>query len=162
MADLYDLESVLEVHALGVAIITPKLLAQLRVSMSQTQRYLKDGDTKQLIEESHRFRRPIMAATGNLELCRAMESIEYRSFLGTITSYDLLATIAPETHTKVYKALRDGNRAHAQGAVRERLACLRVHLLNAVPTKGETAREGSKPIAGVSPPNSNNRKHPRQ
>jgi DNA-binding GntR family transcriptional regulator len=127
--DLYDLRETLEVHAVDEAVVTPKLLSELNASINRTKKFVKEGNKLHHIEEDLRFHALITTATGNMELCRVLENIQQKSLLCRIKSYELSATTAPIAHTKIYQALKDGNKRDARAAMREHIAFVRKSLL---------------------------------
>jgi DNA-binding GntR family transcriptional regulator len=134
VADLYDLRGLLEEHAVDLAVITPKLLAELKTSVSQTKLFLKDGDRLSHIEEDLRFHGAIMSATGNGELCRVLTLLQQKSLLCRTKSFDLSASMTPVAHTRIYQALRDGNKREARTAMREHIGFVRERLLKSFET----------------------------
>jgi DNA-binding GntR family transcriptional regulator len=126
---LYDLREMLEVHAVEEAVITPKLLSELSASISRTKKFVKEGHKLHHIEEDLRFHALITMATGNMELCRVLENVQQKSLLCRIKSYELSATTTPVAHTKIYQALKDGNKREARAAMREHIAFVRKSLL---------------------------------
>jgi DNA-binding GntR family transcriptional regulator len=129
VADLYDLRGLLEVHAVDSTVITPKLLEELRVSVSRTKKFLKDGNKLSHIEEDLRFHGAIMAGTGNDELCRVLTILQQKSLLCRTRSFELSASMTPVAHTRIYQALKEGDRAEAREAMREHILFVKERLL---------------------------------
>ncbi len=127
--DLYALREVLEVHAVGAAVLTPKLLAELRQSAQRTQRFLKSKDKLGHIEEDTRFHGLIASSTGNAELCRVLANIQSQIWLCRRKTYNLSASTAPEAHRAIIDALENDNRKEAQTAMRNHIALVRQRLI---------------------------------
>jgi DNA-binding transcriptional regulator YhcF (GntR family) len=60
--DLYELRELLEVHAVGLAKITPSFLAELAESIVRIKRNLDEGNRMAYVEEDIRFHNLIAAA----------------------------------------------------------------------------------------------------
>ncbi len=73
--DLYALRELLEVHAVGLAKITPSLLKDLAESIDRIKADLDERNTIAYIEEDIRFHNLIAAATGSKELYRILEKV---------------------------------------------------------------------------------------
>ncbi len=127
--DLYDLRVALEMHSIETAVITPKFLRELAASIVRTKKFLKIGDKLQHIEEDLRFHGLITAAAGNEELSRVLENIQQKSLLCRSKSYELSSSTAPVAHTRIYEALKDGDKQEAQIAMREHILFVRDRLL---------------------------------
>jgi len=134
VSDLYSLRELLEEHAVETAVITPKLLEELKTSLAQTRKFLKDGNRISHIEEDLRFHGAIMSATGNGELCRVLTILQQKSLLCRTKSFDLSASMTPVAHTRIYQALKDGNKREARAAMREHIAFVRERLLKSFET----------------------------
>ncbi len=130
--DLYGVREVLEVHAVGMAQITPSLLTDLAESIARTRKNLEVGDMMAHVEEDIRFHNFIAAATGNDELCRMVENVNQKSVLCRSKTYALSATTAPKSHSRIYLALKEGRRQLAQEAMRDHIVFVRDTLLNSL------------------------------
>ncbi|HVG27185.1 MAG TPA: GntR family transcriptional regulator [Acidobacteriaceae bacterium] len=137
--DLFDTREVLEVHALSIAHITPQLLQDLSESLARTTHYVQQGNKLAHVEEDVSFHVLIARATGNNELCRILENIHQKSLLSRSRSYHLSASRAPLSHRNIYVALREGDRAAAQHAMREHIIFVRDSLLSSFTTRGQDA-----------------------
>jgi DNA-binding GntR family transcriptional regulator len=127
--DLYELRELLEVHAVGVAKITPEFLSELAESVERTRKHLDAGNKLAHVDEDVRFHSIIAAATENAELYRILENIHHKSLLTRSKTYYISATTAPVSHHKIYRALKAGNREAAQQAMREHIQFVRDGLL---------------------------------
>jgi DNA-binding GntR family transcriptional regulator len=127
--DLYELREVLEVHAVGVAEITPELLADLSASVAHTEQLLTEHNVMAHVEEDVRFHNRIAEATGNEELRRALENVHHKSLICRSKTYHLSSSTAPLSHGKILRGLAEGDREAAQGAMREHIVFVRESLL---------------------------------
>ena len=130
--DLYALREVLEVHAVGLAKITPAFLIELAASIDRIKRDLEERNTIAYVEEDIRFHNLIASATGNSELCRMLENMSQKSALCRSKTYRLVAAASPDCHDDIYEALKNGNRELAQQAMREHIQFFRDTLLRAL------------------------------
>ena len=130
--DLYNVRELLEVHAVGIARLSPGLLRDLAESIERTRYHLEHGDMIAHVEEDIRFHSMIAAATENEELCRILENVQHKSLLSRAKTYHLSATTAPVSHQKIYRALKAGDRAAAQQAMSEHIAFVRDTLLESL------------------------------
>jgi DNA-binding GntR family transcriptional regulator len=130
--DLYDVREVLEVHAVSIAKLSPAMLQQLADSVERTRHNLEQGDMVAHVEEDMRFHGIIAAATENDELCRILENVQHKSLLSRAKTYHLSAATAPASHQKIYRALKQGDRAGAQQAMREHITFVRDALLESL------------------------------
>ncbi len=73
--DLYGLREALELYAVEVAELTPKLIIGLKQSTQRTKKLLRAGDQVGHIEEDAIFHGLIASATGNTELMRILANI---------------------------------------------------------------------------------------
>jgi DNA-binding GntR family transcriptional regulator len=128
--DLYDLRAALEVHAIDAATITPKLLSELGASINRTKKFLQNGDKLGHIEEDMQFHARIAAAAGNEELSRVLENVQQKSLLCRSKSYELSSSTAPVAHTRIYQALKSGDKQEAQLAMKEHIIFVRDRLLS--------------------------------
>ncbi len=119
----------LEVHAVGAAIITPRLLADLRQSAQHTRKLLKTGDKLGHIEEDTHFHKLIAAATANAELCRVLANVQSQIWLCRRKTYDLSSSTAPDAHLAIIEALEKGSRKEAQAAMRSHISLVRKRLI---------------------------------
>jgi DNA-binding FadR family transcriptional regulator len=55
--------------------------------------------------------------------------LQQKSLLCRTKSYDLSASMTPVAHTRIYQALKDGNKREARTAMREHIAFVRERLL---------------------------------
>jgi DNA-binding GntR family transcriptional regulator len=128
--DLYSLREVLEVYAVSIVKITPKLITDLKESIKRTAQFLKADDRIAHIEEDTRFHGTIAKATDNDELCRILENIQNQIWLFRCQTYDLSSSSAPKAHTAILKAFEEGNREKAQTAMREHISHVRNRLID--------------------------------
>jgi len=128
--DLYDLRETLEVYAVGVAIVTPELLANLRRSIEHTRKLLKANDRIGHIEEDTRFHGLIASATCNAELGRVLANIQNQIWLCRRKTYDLSASTTPSAHKAILEALERGSRKEAQSAMRNHIALVKERLID--------------------------------
>lgn len=127
--DLYGLREMLEVHAVGIAELTPKLIADLRSSAQRTRKLLKANDKLGHIEEDTRFHGLIASATGNAELCRVLDNVQSQIWLCRRKTYNLSSSTAPDAHLAILNALEKGNRKEAQAAMRSHISLVRQRLI---------------------------------
>jgi len=139
--DLYDVREVLEVHAVGIARLSPAILQQLAESVERTRHNLEQGDMVAHVEEDMRFHGIIAAATENDELCRILENVQHKSLLSRAKTYHLSAATAPASHQAIYRALKKGDRAAAQQAMREHITFVRDALLESLGASAPAAAE---------------------
>ncbi|MEO7027843.1 MAG: GntR family transcriptional regulator [Acidobacteriaceae bacterium] len=130
--ELYDVRQLLEVHAVGIAAISPPMLEELAESIDRTRYHLAQGDMVAHVEEDMRFHGIIVAATDNDELCRMLENIQQKSLLSRTKTFHLSASTAPVSHQKIYCALKLGDRAAAKLAMSEHIAFVRDALLQSL------------------------------
>jgi DNA-binding GntR family transcriptional regulator len=133
-SDLYDLRELLEVHAISLAKITPRLLIDLEGSIARTKSNLEAGNMMAHVEEDIRFHNLIAAATANSELQRIVENLNQKSILCRTKTYHLSSSTAPESHSKIYRALKEDQRGLAQQAMREHILFVRDALLRSLQT----------------------------
>jgi DNA-binding GntR family transcriptional regulator len=131
-SDLYDLRELLEVHAIGLAKITPRLLKDLEESIARTRNNLEAGNMMAHVEEDIRFHNLIAAATANSELQRIVENLNQKSILCRAKTYHLSSSTAPESHSKIYCALKEDRRGLAQQAMRDHILFVRDALLRSL------------------------------
>lgn len=127
--DLYELRETLEVYAVGVAELTPRLIADLRGSAQHTRRLLKANDRLGHIEEDTKFHGLIAGATGNAELCRVLDNVQSQIWLCRRKTYNLSSSTAPNAHLAILDALQRGNRKEAQASMRNHIALVRQRLI---------------------------------
>jgi DNA-binding GntR family transcriptional regulator len=130
--DLYDVRQLLEVHAVGIAKLSPELLRELAESVERTHYHLEREDMVAHVEEDIRFHSLIAAATENDELARMLENVQHKSLLSRAKTYHLSASTAPASHQKIYSALKQGDRLAAQQAMSEHIAFVRDALLQSL------------------------------
>ncbi|HEY4382778.1 MAG TPA: GntR family transcriptional regulator [Acidobacteriaceae bacterium] len=135
--DLYDLREALEVYAVGAAVVTPELLAELRESTKRTRQYLKANDRIGHIEEDTRFHGFIAAATGNEELYRILTNIQNQVWLCRRKTYDLSASTSPSAHKAILEALENGDLKEAQKAMRNHICLVRQRLIDFLQQKND-------------------------
>jgi len=102
--DLYELREMLEVYAVGVAELSPRLIADLRSSARRTRRLLKANDKLGHIEEDTKFHGLIASATGNAELCRVLDNVQSQIWLCRRKTYSLSSSTAPDAHLAILDA----------------------------------------------------------
>ncbi|WP_158822637.1 GntR family transcriptional regulator [Granulicella sp. S156] len=147
VSDLYELRELLEVHAVGLAVITPVFLLELAESIERTQIHLQAGDRMAHVEEDIRFHNLISTATGNEELRRILENLNHKSLLCRSKTFGLSATTAPVSHSRIYLALKEGDRGLAQKAMRDHIQFVRDSLLRSL--GGSESKVVSEEDAGV-------------
>jgi DNA-binding GntR family transcriptional regulator len=119
----------LEVYAVGVAELSPRLIADLRSSARRTRRLLKANDKLGHIEEDTKFHGLIASATGNAELCRVLDNVQSQIWLCRRKTYSLSSSTAPDAHLAILDALQKGNRKAAQAAMHGHIALVRQRLI---------------------------------
>ena len=127
--DLYELREALEIFAVGVAVLSPHLIAELRKSAQRTRKHLNANDKLGHIEEDTRFHGLIASATGNDELCRVLANVQSQIWLCRRKTYVLSSSTAPDAHKAILNALEDGNRKAAQAAMHSHLDLVRKRLI---------------------------------
>jgi len=137
--DLFDVRVLLEVHAVGIAKVTPDLLRELAESIDRTRMYLESGDKVAHVEEDMRFHSLIAASTGNGEFYTVFESVQHKTILSRSKTYHLSPRSAPVSHQRIYEALKKGDRHEAQWAMSEHILFLRDSLLAFLRESGEGA-----------------------
>ena len=142
--DLYGLREVLEVHAVGLAKITPSFLKDLADSIQRIKGDLDERNTIAYVEEDIRFHNLIAGATGNQELRRILENISQKTALCRSKTYRLVAADSPDCHDRIYQALKDGNRELAQQAMREHILFFRDALLRCIEEEEESIVDSSE------------------
>lgn len=130
--DLYDIRALLEVHAVGIAKVTPTLLSNMTESIERTRHYVETGDKLQHIAEDIHFHSLIANSTENTEFSKLLDNIQQKNLLCRIASFDLSGTTAPASHHHIYKAMRDGNLKEAQQAMHEHILYVRDTLLRSL------------------------------
>jgi DNA-binding GntR family transcriptional regulator len=138
--ELYELREVLEVHAVGLARITPEFLNELAASIDRIKRDLAERNTIAYVEEDIRFHNLIAAASGNNELRRTLENISQKTALFRSRTYRLVAATSPDCHDKIYEALKEGDRKLAQQAMRDHILFFRDTLLRALEAEEANGR----------------------
>jgi DNA-binding GntR family transcriptional regulator len=128
--DLYDLREVLEVHAVSMATLTGKLVAELEASIQRTCELLQVHDKLRHIEEDARFHGLIAEASGNGELCRMLSNIQSKIWLFRCKTYTLSSTTAPEAHGTILRALQRRDRNGAEAAMRDHIRLVRDKLID--------------------------------
>ena len=137
--DLYVLRELLEVHAVGLARITPAFLNDLAESIHRIKADLEERNTIAYVEEDIRFHNLIAAATANTELCRILENISQKSALCRSRTYRLVAAASSDCHDRIYQALKEGKRELAQQAMREHILFFRDALLRSLEEEESSA-----------------------
>ncbi|MFY9855745.1 MAG: GntR family transcriptional regulator [Terracidiphilus sp.] len=137
--DLYELRELLEVHAVGIAKITPSFLTELEESIERIKRYLDEANRIAYVEEDIRFHNLIAAATANSELCRILENISQKSILCRSKTYRLSAATSRDCHDKIYLALKEGNRELAQQGMRDHILFFRDAFLSSFEAEESSA-----------------------
>ncbi len=135
--DLYDLREALEAYAVGVAELSPPLIADLRKSVQRTKKLIKANDKLGHIEEDTRFHGLIASATGNDELCRVLENVQSQIWLCRRKTYELTSSTAAEAHQNILDALEKGNHKEAQAALRAHIDLVRKRLIAFMEEKGQ-------------------------
>jgi DNA-binding GntR family transcriptional regulator len=135
--DLYDIRALLEVHAVGIAVVTPALLTNMAESIARTRHHLESGNKPQHIAEDVHFHGLIAGASGNVEFGRLLDNIQQKSLLCRIATFYLSGTTAPASHQQIYEAMRDGNLKEAQQAMHEHILYVRDKLLHSLSTEPE-------------------------
>ena len=137
--DLYDVRTLLEVHAVSTARITPQLLEEMAASIARTRANLEAGDKLSHIEEDIHFHGLISRSTGNHEFGRIMDNIQQKSLLCRMATFYLSATTAPARHEKIYTAMRDGDIELAKGEMHDHILFVRDTLLRSLAPDAELA-----------------------
>jgi DNA-binding GntR family transcriptional regulator len=146
--DVYAIREILEVHAVGLAEITPAFLRELAESIDRAQQYHRGNNTLLLVEEDICFHNLIASATGNQELCRILENINQKSVLCRMKTHSLPAVSSPNCHDGIYLALKDGDRERAQQAMRDHILYFRDSFLRSMQAEiSSVAEEGSCLVA---------------
>jgi DNA-binding GntR family transcriptional regulator len=122
IADLYDLRTALEVHAVATAKVTPELVSKLRESVERAKRHIESNDKLNYIEEDVNFHMLIATSTGNEFLKRALENVHRQVWLFRRKTYDLSRSRAVVVHEKMTQALAGGNKRTAQRLMREHIS----------------------------------------
>jgi DNA-binding GntR family transcriptional regulator len=130
--DLYNLREALEVYAVSVAVLSPRVISELKRSTQRMRKFLKVRDKFSHIEEDARFHQLIASATGNTELCRVLANIQNQIWLCRRKTYNLSSSTSPEAHQKILDALEKGDRARAQAAMRDHIALVRQRLIDSM------------------------------
>jgi DNA-binding GntR family transcriptional regulator len=137
--DLYDIRALLEVHAVGIAKVTPTLLANMKDSIERTRHYVESGDKLQHIAEDIHFHSLIAGSTENAEFGKLLDNVQQKILLCRIASFYLSCTTAPGSHHHIYEAMRDGDLKEAQRAMHEHILYVRDALLRSLETDAELA-----------------------
>jgi DNA-binding GntR family transcriptional regulator len=127
--DLYGLREALELYAVGAAVLTPHLIAELHKSAKRTRKLLDANDKIGHIEEDVNFHGLIASAAGNLELCRMLANVQNQLWLCRRKTYDLSSSTAPDAHLAILEALENGRRKEAQTAMRSHIRLVRDRLI---------------------------------
>jgi DNA-binding GntR family transcriptional regulator len=127
--DLYNLREALEVYAVSVAELSPRLIAELRRSTERTKKLVKAHDRMGHIDEDMKFHEAIALATGNAELCRVLSNLQSRIWLCRRKTYNLSSSTAADAHSAILEALASGDRHGAQTAMRKHIGHVRDALL---------------------------------
>jgi DNA-binding GntR family transcriptional regulator len=130
--DLYDIRTLLEVHAVGIARVTPMLLANMAESIGRTRLHVETGNKLQHIAEDIHFHGLIANSTGNAEFGKLLDNIQQKSLLCRMATFHLSGTAAPASHQHIYETMRDGNLQEAQHAMREHILYVRNTLLHSL------------------------------
>lgn len=150
--DLYDLREALEVHAVGSAKITDRMLKDLRDSVRRQRSCRTRNDKMGYIEEDVRFHSIIAGATGNQRLCQELENLQNQLRLLRLKTYDLSSSVAVEIHTKLVETLADSSRSAAQDLMREHLRGTCQKLLNHVAAPDQTAADQASQFVSPASP----------
>jgi DNA-binding GntR family transcriptional regulator len=142
--DLYAVRALLEVHAVSIATITPRLLEQMAASIERTRKHLEARDKLHHIEEDIHFHGLIAGSTGNEEFRRILDNIQQKSLLCRMATFYLSAPTAPASHQKIYAAMRDGDREAAQREMYNHILFVRDTLLRSLETDAETPSDMEK------------------
>lgn len=135
--DLYELREALEVFAAATAVITPGLVEELRQSVTRSAKYLRENEQARYIEEDIHFHETIVAATGNLELCRVFSNLQNKLWLCRCQTYRLTSPDTPQSHLEISEALRDHDRERAQHVTRRHIQFVRDALLHTIEENAE-------------------------
>jgi DNA-binding GntR family transcriptional regulator len=127
--DLYDLREALEVYAVGITELTPRLIDDLRQSTQRTREFLDSNDRLGHIEEDTTFHGLIASGTGNSELCRVLANIQSQIWMCRRKTYELSSSTAPDAHLAIVDALEKGDRQQAQAAMRNHISLVRKRLI---------------------------------
>jgi DNA-binding GntR family transcriptional regulator len=129
MGDLYDLRELLEVYAIQIAEITPKLLATLEKSTEQVKELLDGKKKLEYIEEDTNFHGAIAEATHNQPLIAMLENVQNQLWICRRETYNLSSSTAYQAHSAILQALRDGDRRAAKRAMADHISYVREQLL---------------------------------
>lgn len=130
--DLYDFREVLELHSIAAAKITPTLLREMAESIERTKTFLKAGNKLKHIEEDLRFHGMIAATSENPEFCRVFENIQQKSLLCRYKTYQLSGRASPDSHGKIYLALKMDDRRGAKKAMQDHIRFVKDCLLESL------------------------------
>jgi DNA-binding GntR family transcriptional regulator len=128
--DLYDLREELEVYAVRIAKLTPRLFAELAVSIENSRHLLETNEKQKYIDEDVRFHGAIANATGNAQLCRVLENVQNQIWLCRCSTYNLSSSVAAEFHQRIVDALQENDRKQAETAMRLHISHVRQRLLD--------------------------------
>lgn len=135
--DLYDIRALLEVHAVGIAKVTPALLSNMADSIERTRLHLESSDKLQHIAEDIHFHGLIASSTENVEFGKLLDNVQQKSLLCRMATFDLSGTTAPASHQHIYEAMRDGSVEEAQRAMHEHILYVRDTLLHSLDNNPE-------------------------
>src|ERR1700679_1530417 len=135
--DLYDIRALLEVHAVGIARVTPILLTNMTESIERTRQHVETGNRPQHIAEDIHFHGLIANSTGNAEFGKLLDNIQQKTLLCRMATFSLTGTVAPASHRHIYEAMRDGNLQAAQRAMHEHILYVRDTLLRSLDADAE-------------------------
>jgi len=133
--DLYNLREALEVYAVSVTHITPKLIVEMRKSILHTEKLLKAHDKQGHIEEDMRFHGLIANAAGNAELCRVLANVQSQIWLCRRKTYSLSSSTSPDAHRAILAAFEKGDLKAAQIAMRKHITLVRDRLIAFIDSK---------------------------
>ena len=144
--DLYDLRELLEVHAIGSATLSARLLRDLRRSLERMREYLKNNDKARYIAEDAGFHALLASAAPNVRLRDVLQNLQNQIWLSRRESYDLSSSTACDFHEGIVKALEKGDRAKARSVMSRHSRTVRTRLLQHLETQNSELR--SKSLAG--------------
>ena len=130
IGDLYDLREALEVHVVGKAEVTPRVLQQLRASVKRQNKHLARNDKASYIQEDVNFHAVLARATGNVQLCRVLENLQNQILLVRRRTYDLSRSQATAMHASLVRALENADKQKAQELMREHISSVSHRLID--------------------------------
>jgi DNA-binding GntR family transcriptional regulator len=135
VSDLYEFREMLELHSIAAAKVTPGLLRELAGSIERTRAFLQARDRIRHVEEDLRFHGMIAEASANPEFFRVFENVQQKSLLCRYKTFDLSGSSSPNSHDRIYQALKALDRRGAQTAMQDHIRFVKDCLLEAMQTE---------------------------